>query len=418
MTQINKYILLFAFQLLAVFVNAQAPDPLDAYLKLAAENNPELRSAFNQYRAALERLPQAKALPDPNVMFSIFASPVETRVGAQRAGISIAQAFPWFGQLSSQEEVASQLAKARYEVFTDTKNKLFFDVRANYYDLYVLEASIRITGENVRLLESFRQLANVRLESNTGNAVDLLRVEMELDELKNQLLYLQDTRLPIQARFNELLNTQSQVAIVLPDTLATIAIVDNKNVLLDSIKAQNPMLKSFEYEVLALDAEKEVARKMGLPSFSLGLAYTNISPRTDVSMPENGKDALIFPQVGVRIPLYRNKYRSMVQEREYLKTSVSDRKENKENQLETALEKSWRDYSDAVRRVALYHRLIRFANQALDILVTQYSTAGRDFEEILRMDRQLLRYELELERARTDQNTFVAFINYLTGKQL
>jgi len=33
------------------------------------------------------------------------------------------------------------------------------------------------------------------------------------------------------------------------------------------------------------------------------------------------------------------------------------------------------------------------------------------------MDRQLLRYELELEKARADQNTFVAFINYLTGKQ-
>lgn len=418
MNQINKYLFLVALQWFAVVASAQTTDPLDSYLKMAAQNNPELRATFNQYQAALERLPQAKALPDPNVMFSVFASPVETRVGAQRAGISIAQAFPWFGQLSDQEEAASQLAKARYEVFTDVKNKLFFDVSANYYDLYVLEASIRITRENVRLLESFRQLANVRLESNTGNAVDLLRVEMELEELNNQLLFLQDTRLPIQARFNELLNSQSQVEIILPDTLAPIAIRASKNILLDSIKAQNPMLKSFEHEILALDAEKEVARKMGLPSFSLGLAYTNISPRADVSMPDNGKDALIFPQVGVRIPLYRNKYKSMVQEKEYLKTSVSDRKENKENQLETALEKSWRDYSDAARRVALYHRLIRYANQALDILVTQYSTAGRDFEEILRMDRQLLRYELELERARTDQNTFVASINYLTGKQL
>src|SRR5690606_1507637 len=143
--------------------------------------------------------------------------------------------------------------------------------------------------------------------------------------------------IPIQARFNELLNTDASVEIILPDTLATIPISDGKNVLLDSIKAQNPLLKSFEHEVLALEAEKDVARKMGLPSFSLGLAYTNISPRPEVSMPDNGKDALIFPQVGVRIPLYRKKYRSMVTEKELLRTSVSDRKENKENQLQTAL---------------------------------------------------------------------------------
>lgn len=417
-----KYISVLVIFLLgmpgSVFAQDNTETYLNEYLQLAAENNPQLRSIFNQYLASLERLPQAKALPDPTAMFSYFVSPVETRVGAQQFGISLTQAFPWFGQLQSQENAVALLAKARYEAFEEAKNRLFFDVRGTYYDLYVLEAATNITNENIRLLESFRQLANVRLESATGSAVDLLRVEMDLEELQNQLLYLEDSRIPIQARFNELLNTESPIDIVIPDTLATIAFSETKNILLDSIVTQNPLLKSFEYEILSMNAEIDVAHKMGLPSFSLGLAYTNVSQRTDVNMPENGKDALIFPQVGVRIPLYRNKYQSMVKEREFLKTSISDRKESKENELKTALEKAWRDYSDAVRRVALNERLLRLANQALDILVAQYSTAGKDFEELLRMDRQLLRYELELEKARAEQNTYVAQINYLTGKQL
>lgn len=419
MKLMNKYNWVLVLLMYATTLTAQTvQDPVDPYLKVAAENNPELRSMFNQYLAALERLPQAKALPDPTAMFNVFASPVETRVGAQRFGISLTQAFPWFGQLKSQENASAQLSKTRYELFEEAKNKLFFNVRGTYYDLYVLLAATNITRENIRLLESFRQLANVRLESATGSAVDLLRVEMDLEELQNQLLYLEDSKIPIRARFNELLNTSTPMDIIVPDTLTTIAFSENKSVLLDSIVAQNPSLKSFEHEILAMDAEIDVAHKMGLPSFSLGLAYTSVSPRTDVTMPDNGKDALIFPQVGVRIPLYRNKYQAMVKEKEFLKTSVSDRKENKENELKTSLEKAWRDYADAMRRVALNQRLMRLANQALDILVAQYSTAGKDFEEILRMDRQLLRYELELEKARADQNTYVAYINYLTGKQL
>lgn len=422
MRLIIKYTGVLAIILLSLNDNISAQGDqetyLDGYLKLAAENNPELRSIFNQYLAALEKMPQAKALPDPTAMFNFFASPVETRVGAQRFGISLTQAFPWFGQLKSQENAAAQLAKARYAVFEETKNKLFFDVRGTYYDLYVLLAATHITRENIRLLQSFRQLANVRLESSTGSAVDLLRAEMDLEELQNQLRYLEDSRIPIQARFNELLNTETPVDIVVPDTLATIAFSENKNILMDSIVAQNPLLKSLQYEMLSMDAEIDVAQKMGLPSFSLGIAYTNVSPRSDMTMPDNGKDALIFPQVGVRIPLYRNRYQSMLKEKEILKTSISNRKENKENELATTLESIWRDYSNAVRRVALYQRLIRLANQSLDILVSQYSTAGSAFEEILRMDRQLLRYELELEKARADQNTFVAHINYLTGKQL
>lgn len=391
-------------------------EPLDEYLAIAAENNPELKSTFNRYLAALERLPQVKALPDPSVTFSIFASPVETRVGAQQAGISLRQAFPWFGQLGAQEAAAAQVAQARFERFEDKKNQLFFNVSSTYYDLYVLEAAITITRKNIVLLESFRELASARLESALGAAVDFLRVEMELAELENQLKFLEDSRLPVQMKFREMLNVTWELDVQLPDTLATITLEEGKSVLLDSLLLQHPGLKKFDFEIKALEHEIEAAEKMGLPSFNLGLSYINIRERSELDIPDNGKDAFIFPQVGVRIPLYRKKYRSMIKEREFLKASTSEEKENRANALTTALEKTWRDYLDAARRVTLYLNLINFAHQALDILVAQYTSAGTDFEEILRMERQLLRYELELEKARADQNTSVAFVNYLTGK--
>ena len=397
-------------------LNLQA-QTLDDYIKIAAENNPELKATFNQYLAALERVPQVKALPDPTVMFSIFASPVETRVGAQQAGISFTQAFPWFGQLRSQANAAEELAKARFSAFEETKNKLIYDVRSTYYDLYVLEAAVRVTEKNIKLLESFREMANIKLESATGSAVDLLRVEMELGELNNQILYLGDSRLPILTKFKELLNTETPPVIQLPDTLATEPLTLTQSVLRDSILAQNPTLAKFEYEILSLDEEISVAKKMGLPSFSLGLAYTSVAKRPGIEMPDNGKDALIFPQVGVRIPLYRSKYKSMVKEREIMQTSVTEEKTSRVNQLNTMLETTWRDYADAERRIKLYVRLTNLATQALDVIVAQYTSAGKDFEEILRMDRQLLRYELELEKARADQNTTISYLNYLTGKQ-
>ncbi|MCZ6900119.1 MAG: hypothetical protein O7F74_07760, partial [Bacteroidetes bacterium] len=63
-----------------------------------------------------------------------------------------------------------------------------------------------------------------------------------------------------------------------------------------------------------------------------------------------------------------------------------------------------------------YQRLYGLAKQSLDILLAEYTSAGSDFEEILRMDRQVLKYALELEKARADQNTSVAYIQYLMGK--
>jgi len=393
-------------------------NPLDKYLEISAENNPLLKSIFNQYLAAMERLPQAKALPDPKVLFSIFASPTETRVGPTTAGVGISQAFPWFGQLGEQENVAAQLAKSRYEIFEDERNKLFFNVRSTYYEFYVLEAAIRITNENIELLKSFRGLANVRLEAGTGSAVDLLRVEMDLAELDNELKYLKDTRKPVLAEFIELLNVDSILSIHIPDRLLVIDFEETKAVLLDSVVAQNPSLRKLDFEMGALNSEIEVARKMGLPSFSLGLAYTNVGKRTDIpDFSGNGQDAFIFPQIGVQVPLYRKKYKAMVKEKELLRTSVVQQKEDRLNRLNTELEKGYRDYLDAQRRVALYTYLTRLANQSLDILLVEFTTMGKDFEEVLRMDRQKLTYELEIEKARADQNTSVAFITYITGKK-
>lgn len=412
---INIYFfLLVSINIISANVFGQE-EVLNNYLGIAAKNNPALKSAFNQYLAALERMPQAKALPDPKVVFSIFTSPVETRVGAQQAGISLSQAFPWFGQLKAQENAAAQVAQARFELFEDKKNELFFQVSSAYYDLYVLEAAIAITKENIRVLELFRELASARLESALGAAVDFLRAEMDLVELKNQLLFLEDSRLPARTKFRELLNVDA-LDIQLPDTLVTITLKESKNVLLDSLLTQNPGLKKFDFEIIALDHEMDVAEKMGLPSFNLGLSYINVAERSGLDIADNGKDAFIFPQVGVRIPLYRKKYHSMIKEKQFLKTSREGKKENKANELTTALEKAWRDYRDAERRAGLYLNLTDLANQALDILVAQYTSAGTDFEEMLRMERQLLRYALELEKARVDQNTSVAFVNYLTGK--
>jgi len=410
------YILLFTSLFLASnFSYSQTP--IDQYLKLSANNNPELKASFNRYLAAMERLPQAKALPDPVAMFSFFTSPNETRVGATKAGLSLSQAFPWFGQLKDQEQAAALIAKARFQAFVDLRNKIFFQVKTTFNDVYVLEAAIRITQENITLLESFKSLANVRLEAGTGSAVDLLRVEMELQVLQNQIKYLEDSQLPLQQHFSELLNSENKIDIEIPDTLTTVSIDDPKQLLLDSIMFQNPSLRKLDFEIGSLEQQKEVARKMGLPSFSIGLGYTNVAKRTGVpDFSDNGKDALIFPQVGVRIPLYRKKYHAMVKEKELLQTAITNQKTDMENKLETSLEQGWRDYLDAQRRVGLYQSLASLADRSLDILLAEFTSAGKDFEEVLRMDRQLLKYELELEKARADQNTNVAFLNYLTGK--
>ena len=63
----------------------------------------------------------------------------------------------------------------------------------------------------------------------------------------------------------------------------------------------------------------------------------------------------------------------------------------------------------------LYQRQTALAYQAMEILQTDYATNNKDFEEVLRMEKRVLKYALELEKARADINASIAFIYYLMG---
>ena len=76
----------------STLTNAQS---LDDYFKLAAENNPGLQAKYKSFEAAMQKVTQVSSLPDPNLSFGYFVSPVETRVGPQRARFSLTQMFPW-----------------------------------------------------------------------------------------------------------------------------------------------------------------------------------------------------------------------------------------------------------------------------------------------------------------------------------
>ncbi|PCH98370.1 MAG: hypothetical protein COB85_01700 [Bacteroidetes bacterium] len=398
-------------------VTAQAQTELQGYLKAAGENNLGLKSLFSDYNAALERVPQVGALPDPNLSFGYFILPVETRVGPQQAKFGINQMFPWFGTLNAQKDVAIQLAKVKYEAFEEAKSKLFFEVKSTYFNIYFIQKGISITRENLSILKTFQQLALIKIETGKSSVVDEMRVEMEINDLENQLNYLIDSKWVLEVKFNKLLNTSTANAVLIPDVLRTDSLLYPKDALIDSISRQNHLIKQLDFKIASWEYQQKVAKKRGMPQFSIGVDYTVVGKSDNPNLEgENGRDALLLPEVGITIPLYRKKYKAMINESMLKMESVQFGRKEKQNQLTVLFENGYKDYSDAGRRISLYEKQTALADKSLGILLTSYSGNGENFEEVLRMERKVLKYTLELDRARADKNASVAFINYLLGK--
>lgn len=465
-------ILIFYFGYLAIGFSQN----LEEYLKVAADNNPELQAYFNEYLAAMEKVPQVGALPDPELTIGFFIQPMVRFMGNQQADIQLMQMFPWFGMLKTQRDEASKMALARYELFQDAKNSLFYQVKATWYEMYRLEEEIRITEENLDILRQYERLALIRFQSagigtgagssgmpgkptinkssststsmggmsggtasgtsaqrTTQNSSsmgsvssmggggsgmsDVLRVRIEIKSLENTLALLKDSRLPLQAEFNQLLNRDYNQSVIVSDTLANASITFERMAVLDSITRNNPMLKMLDAEVEAYEAQKKMAKLEGRPMLGAGVNYMPFSPRTENGMSMGGND-MVMPMIRLTIPIYRKKYTALQKEAELKQLAVQQRRENTVNLLSTQWSNSMRNLDDALRRTELYYGQTDLAQQTLSLLMTSYATDGRDFEEVLRVQQQLLSYQLSLITAVVDQYTTIATLEKLAAVEL
>jgi cobalt-zinc-cadmium efflux system outer membrane protein len=389
---------------------AQSPDD---YFQIAAENNPGLQALYKEYEAALQKVPQVNALPDPEFSFGYFISPVETRIGPQRAKFSLSQMLPWFGTLKAQGDAASLMAESKFQQFIDARNKLYFRVASAYYPLVELQEWIRIEQENIRILESYKIIANQKFKNGNGSMVDVLRVDIMLKDAQSNLSILIKKEKPITSTFNKLLNKPENEVVTISDTLTTNSLQPGFRQ--DSLIADNPRFKALVLRLQASEAAENAAQKQGLPKLGIGLDYVVVGKRSDISTADNGKDAFM-PMVSLSIPIFRGKYNASVKEARLMQESYALQKEETINTLVSDYEVAWFEVQQQEELLSLYEKQVQLSEQSLNLLFTSYGNSGKEFEEVLRMQQQLLKYQKMKATALTQYQIAVAKINYLTSK--
>ncbi|MEZ4738873.1 MAG: TolC family protein [Flavobacteriales bacterium] len=395
-----------------VLSNAHAQE-LGAHLQAAAEMNPGVQARYAEFEAAMKRSAQVRGLPDPSLTVGYFISPVETRIGPQRARFSLVQMFPWFGTLGAQAEVADRQAEARYEAFLEARNELFFKVRAAYYPFHELERAIALEKSDLEILRTYRAFALARFQGGTGSMVDVLRTDMMINAESTDITILEERRKPLLESFSNAVGYPDPAVVNVTDSLI---LVDLKTYAIDSV-AMNPRLSELDRQAASALAQAEAARKMGLPRFGLGLDYMVVGERTDMNVPDNGRDA-IMPMFSVSLPIYRNKYHSAVEEAQDLNRALEAMRVQTDNELHTAYEVAYFEAHKAALNVQLMDQQIAIATQALELLMSAYSNSGKELEEVLRMQEQVLRFRLMRLSAMREHHTAVAKLDHLTAKRI
>jgi outer membrane protein TolC len=124
-----------------------------------------------------------------------------------------------------------------------------------------------------------------------------------------------------------------------------------------------------------------------------------------------------MPMVTMSLPLFRKKYNASIKEAQLTQSALSQKKLDLTNNLVSAYENELYNSQRALELLELYDVQIQKTNQAIDLLYSAYSNSGKEFEEVLRMEQQLLKYNMSKSTAIKDYYISVAKLDYLTSKK-
>ena len=450
----------------------QIPDSLLRYMEIAAENNPAVMREFTGYKAALQKIPQAGSLTDPQMSIGVFLKPMEILSGNQVADLSLMQMFPWFGVLKNAKDEMSLMAKAKYEQFRDAKFQVYFDVQRSWYELFKIKKEITISEKNIEILKTIERLAVIKFKSpgagpagtqsgavtpsgtsfqnpaanssamgmagNQGNNInisssgnspsmqnssmgisasgsglaDIYRIQIEVGDLENSIALLRSSEQTTKALFNSYLNRPPMAPVFTVETLIPDSLGLPVEAVFDSIRTRNPMLKMLDFERQSLFAKKKMATAMGYPMVGVGINYSVISKSEMSSSTMNGND-MIMPMLTITLPLYRKKYKALQNEADLLTVSSAQNSEATANSLSNEYYQAVQSYEDASRRKKLYKNQYLLASKLLDLMVKSFSASSSGLTDVLRVHQQSLDYELKQTEAIVDLNTSIAWLRRL-----
>jgi len=212
--------------------------------------------------------------------------------------IQIMQMIPFPGKLGAAGRGAQAQADASQARAEDLGWELRSQAAMVFYEIYGTEQSIGVALETQQLLREIATTAQQMYAVGEGRQPDVLRTQVEINRMTEEILRMRTMRDALVARLNALLDQP-------PDTAvgeARIPVFPAELPSLDSLIAlalgQRPMLKAGQQDVRAADAAQALARREIWPDLQVGVIYGQRP------MPDGGTDRMASFMLGFNLPVF------------------------------------------------------------------------------------------------------------------
>ncbi len=328
---------------------------LTSLIEEALKNNPEIKTAHEQWKAAQKRVPQASALPDPTAGYTYMGPTPDTLNGPEKDRYDFEQMIPFPGKLAGRRNAAKAEAAAAEAKMKQTEREIIFKVSEGYYDLVTTEKTISLVGEIKNALEQSQSSLKARYSTNKITQGEFVKTQMAISENVQRLFMLEQKRDTMKILLQSLLNRSSPV-----DTPAMDLEMPKVNFSWEDVQRQarknRPQLKESLAMAQKSQSALSLAKLENAPDFSIGFEYSRIDAGDSTST-DAGRDAWMIP-IKITLPFWQNRIGSGIEEAHAHLNAAQAQLNQAENSTEYEVKAAYYRFVTAQKTVSLYENVL------------------------------------------------------------
>ncbi len=393
------------------------PHSVEAYISYALAQNPDIEAARKRVDAAAYRVPQAASLRDPVFGVTAFPEPVQTAAGEQEVALNASQQLPWFGKLDTRAAAAEAEVNVARAKLAAVELEVIEQVKRAYYELYFIQKAIRITEENRNLLLDFVQIAESKYRTGKASQQDVLRAEVEVYNLDNQLIRLRQQLDSAQAKLARLIHVSPETPLRALEQAPQEQIPQDLQRLYEQAIAARPELHA---QLAAIQRDRqnvELARLEYFPDLVAGVTWIGTSA-AGISPVANGDDPVLLA-FSVNVPIYRKRLQAGVREAESRVVAAARQYDSLRDQTAEAVKDLYAQALSQYDLVRLFRDdIIPKSEQTLEVSQAAYQVGDVDFLQLIDNWEQLLRFQIAYHRLESQLQQTLASLERVVGGEL
>jgi len=401
---------------------AATPSTADSGLRLAtvyeiaARRSPRVRAAAAAARAAEARVPGTRRPPDPELQLGFMNRELPSLEPMDPLGmtqIQLMQMVPTPGKLGLAGRVADAQATAARDRAADTR----WDVRARvamaFYDLYQADRTIAIEEATRRLVQDVARTAQAMYAVGEGRQADVLRAQLEVARMSEELLRMRAMRAAMSLRLAGLLDLASDTSLappVLPALPSDLPPIDSLQRLAGR---ERPMIRAGLAELRAAEASSRLARRESWPDLEVGVQYGQRAG-------EMGTERMGSLMIGTTIPIFaRSRQLRMREEAEAMRAMAGADVDAMRAETRARLAEVYADITRARNLGALYRTtILPQASATVASSLAAYRVGEVPLMQLLESQMDVNRYQRESIALDAETGKAIAELEMLLGRAL